>query len=122
MDEIEKLIKMLESPKTSARYDACESLRVARSLDDAAIAALHRALNDPDPEVRDAAQRALNAHKTQPPHSETKTRGESAVFLRCAVEWVAETLPQVCLYCGQRATRVSDRSSHTNPPGGACWT
>jgi predicted RNA-binding Zn-ribbon protein involved in translation (DUF1610 family) len=64
MDDIEKLIKMLESPKASARYHACESLRVAPSLNDAALAALERVSNDPDPEVRDAAQRALNLHQT----------------------------------------------------------
>jgi hypothetical protein len=74
MDEIEKLIKMLDSPKASARYDACESLRVARLLDDAAIAALQRASHDSDPEVRDAAQRALSVHQTEPPQPETKTR------------------------------------------------
>jgi len=66
MDEVEKLIKALESPKASARYDACESLRVAPSLNDAAVAALERASNDSDPEVRDAAHRALNLHKTAP--------------------------------------------------------
>jgi hypothetical protein len=63
MDRIEKLIKMLESPKASARYDACEWLRVAPSLNDAAVAALERASNDPDPEVGDAAQRALDLHR-----------------------------------------------------------
>lgn len=64
MDDTEKLIKMLESPKASARYDACESLRVAPSLDTAAIAALKRASKDSDPEVRDAAQGALSLHQT----------------------------------------------------------
>lgn len=65
MNEIEKSIKMLESPKASARYDACESLRVAPSLNEAAVAALERASNDSDPEVRDAAKRALNVHQTE---------------------------------------------------------
>jgi predicted RNA-binding Zn-ribbon protein involved in translation (DUF1610 family) len=64
MDRIEHLIKTLDSPKSSARYDACELLRVAPSLNDAAVAALERASNDPDPEVRDAAQRALDLHRT----------------------------------------------------------
>jgi ABC-type multidrug transport system fused ATPase/permease subunit len=64
MDRIERFIKMLDSPKASARCDACESLRVAPSLNDAAFAALERASKDPDPEVRDAAQRALDLHRT----------------------------------------------------------
>jgi formylglycine-generating enzyme required for sulfatase activity len=67
MDEIEKYVQMLDSPKASVRYDACESLRVAPSLDDAAKAALERASDDPDPDVRDAAQRALIVHRPAPP-------------------------------------------------------
>lgn len=63
MDDVEKLIKALESPKASARYDACESLRVSPSLNNAAIAALERASNDVDPKVRDAAQNALSLHQ-----------------------------------------------------------
>jgi hypothetical protein len=63
MDEIERLSKALESPKASVRYDACESLRVTPTLNDAAIAALERVSNDSDPDVRDAAQRALSLHQ-----------------------------------------------------------
>ena len=64
MDRLERFIKMLENPKASVRYDGCESLRVAPSLSDAALAVVERASNDPDPDVRDAAQIALDLHRT----------------------------------------------------------
>jgi hypothetical protein len=70
MDQSKELIKMLDSPKASVRYDACEALRVTPSVNDAAIAALERTSSDSDPDVREAAQRALNVHHTElPPES-----------------------------------------------------
>jgi hypothetical protein len=58
---------MLESPKSSVRYDACEELRVASSLPDRAVASLQKTLGDPDQLVADAAMRALALHKPDPP-------------------------------------------------------
>ncbi len=62
--EIEKLIAMFQSPKADVRYGACELLRVAPTLTPEAIAALQEILNDPDPNVAEAAQRALSLHLT----------------------------------------------------------
>ena len=59
---IEKLIEMLKSPKASIRYEACEYLRVEPVLTDKAMQALDNVLNDPDPDVADAAQRARAYH------------------------------------------------------------
>ena len=59
MTDIEKLISMLQSPKSSTRYEACEYLRVAPALTPEAIIALQNAINDPDASVAEAAQRAL---------------------------------------------------------------
>jgi len=106
VDRIEKAIKMLDSPKASARYDACEWLRVAPSLSDAAISALEKALTDADPEVRVAAHRALNVHRAAPPQPEITIRERAAICLKCSCDEVVQTLPKVCLYCGKPATRV----------------
>ncbi len=61
---IEKLTKMLQSPKPGTRYEACEYLRVAPSITPEALEALKKALNDPDASVAEAAQSALNVHST----------------------------------------------------------
>lgn len=66
MADNEKLIKMLESPKDSDRYEACELLRVSPSISDTALAALEKVADDADPSVREAAQNALNFHKVPP--------------------------------------------------------
>ena len=63
MTSNEKYLKMLESLKVSERYEACEWLRVSPSLTKSELDALKKATHDPDPGVRDAAQRALNIHK-----------------------------------------------------------
>jgi hypothetical protein len=75
MADIDKFMLMLQSPRASRRYDACEELRLAASLSPAVIDALEKATNDPDPLVRDAATRALAAHK---PSSEPAGRTASA--------------------------------------------
>lgn len=62
---IDELLKMLQSPKASKRYEACEYLRVAPTITPEAIIALQNALNDTDAEVADAAQRSLNLHTLQ---------------------------------------------------------
>ena len=63
MADTDKFLKMLESPKTSVRYDACKKLRVAVALSKAEFMALTRALNDPDQQVSEGAAQALSAHK-----------------------------------------------------------
>jgi len=58
-NHIDKLIVMLQSPKASMRYDACEHLRVSPAITPQAIKALKKALKDSDAGVADAAKRAL---------------------------------------------------------------
>ena len=62
MTDVAKLLSMLQSPRASTRYDACEELRVAETIPPEAIAALGVAVADPDPSVAEAAQRALGTH------------------------------------------------------------
>jgi hypothetical protein len=67
MPDFKRLLQMLDSPSASKRYEACEELRVAASIPDEAVAALARALQDPDPNVADAARRALALHSPPAP-------------------------------------------------------
>jgi len=65
MSDIQSVIKMLQSDNHNKRYDACEELRVLvlrEALPQEAIHALNFATNDPNPDVADAAQRALSFH------------------------------------------------------------
>jgi hypothetical protein len=82
------------------------------------MAGLEKALGDSDPEVRDAAERALSVHQAEPPQSETKTREGQAVFLRCVNGEVVQSLPEVCLYCGQYATQVKRQVFSYQPAWG----
>jgi hypothetical protein len=66
MEELQRLLAKLESPKVSTRYEACEELRVAPSVPPEAVAALHKAADDPHPSVADAAKRAIAAHPERP--------------------------------------------------------
>jgi hypothetical protein len=66
MAEIERLLRDLNSKKPATRYDACETLRVAASIPTSAIDALRLATSDPDPNVADAASRALRVHDPTP--------------------------------------------------------
>lgn len=59
---IEMLIEQLQNPNPGKRYEACEELRVSSSLPDDAIDALRRTTRDENPDVADAAQRALDLH------------------------------------------------------------
>jgi hypothetical protein len=62
MTDIESLIQQLQGNSPNKRYDACEELRVMalrRPLPQAAIDALHSATKDTNPDVAEAAQRAL---------------------------------------------------------------
>jgi hypothetical protein len=66
MSDIQHLIEMLKSDNPNKRYDACEELRVAQHpLPQDAMDALHAAINDSNPEVADAAQRAITLHTPQ---------------------------------------------------------
>ncbi len=62
MPHIEELLRDLKSKKGATRYGACEELRIAPSIPDVAIQALRIAAADPDPDVADAATRALKIH------------------------------------------------------------
>jgi hypothetical protein len=62
MSEIQHFMKMLQSKNPNERYDACEQLRVSPWLPPEAIDALRSATSDANPEVADAAQRAINLH------------------------------------------------------------
>jgi len=71
---IEKLINMLQSPKSSTRYEACEHLRVAPVITSEAIIALQNALKDPDASVAEAAQRALAIQLAHDPSHEAPSQ------------------------------------------------
>ncbi len=62
MDRVSRLIEQLHSPNKDRRYDACEWLRVAPDLPQAALDALEQASHDPDPEVAEVAGEAIAAH------------------------------------------------------------
>jgi len=63
MPGFESLIKLLQNDNPNKRYEACEELRVSQQpLSQEAIDALNFATNDSNPDVADAAQRALALH------------------------------------------------------------
>lgn len=63
MPDIQHLIELLKSDNPNKQYDACEQLRVSPApLPQEAIDALRLATKDTDPDVADAAQRALALH------------------------------------------------------------
>lgn len=62
MTDIPTLLKMLQSNDANKRYEACEELRVSPSLSPEALEALRVVTNDPNPDVADAAQRAIKLH------------------------------------------------------------
>jgi len=63
MSDISRLVTMLKNEDHNKRYEACEELRVSQtSLPQEAIDALIIATNDIDPDVADAAERALALH------------------------------------------------------------
>jgi hypothetical protein len=87
--QIEELIRMLQSPNSNTRYEACEYLRVAPSITPEALEALKNAINDPDASVAEAAQQALNLHlilalersSKQPQTPQDKTKREFGLGL-----------------------------------------
>jgi len=63
MSDIQYFIKMLQSDNPNTRYDACEELRVSQQqLPQEAIEALSIVMGDSNPDVADAARRALALH------------------------------------------------------------
>jgi hypothetical protein len=62
MPDIPHLIKTLQSNNPNERYDACEQLRVSLWLPKEAFDVLRTATSDSNPDVADAAQRALALH------------------------------------------------------------
>ena len=65
MSALDRYLQMLNSPKASTRYDACEELRVANESGEQVILALEKMLHDKDTGVANAAQRALDAEVHQ---------------------------------------------------------
>ena len=95
MSDIESLIQQLQGNNPNKRYDACEALRVMllhQPLPQEAIDALHSATNDTNPDVAEAAQRALAFHaqiSNTPKQSEEPTgsdeRGKNVTIDRRAL-------------------------------------
>lgn len=61
---IQKLLVQLKSDNANERYKACEELRGLPEIPDFALETLKEALDDSNPDVRDAAQRALAMHSS----------------------------------------------------------
>jgi hypothetical protein len=92
MDSINFQIERLKSPDKNVRYDACEELRVALVITQEALDALEQATHDLDPDVADAAKRALTFH-TQVDHPvPTNTYSDSLTALKDAIK--AEQTPK----------------------------
>jgi hypothetical protein len=67
MSDIKHLLELLKSGNPNKRYEACEELRVSpQPIPPEALDALKVAAEDPDPDVADAAQRALLIHAPPP--------------------------------------------------------
>ena len=65
MSDISRLIKLLQNDDHNKRYEACEELRTSQPpLPQEALDALAIAKNDKNPDVADAARRALEFHTT----------------------------------------------------------
>lgn len=65
MTDVFQLITMLQNKDHNKRYEACEELRTSQSpLPQEALDALAIAKNDKNPDVADAARRALEFHNT----------------------------------------------------------
>ncbi len=62
MSDVQRLIIMLQSKNSNERYDACEELRVSSLLPPEALEALRSVTNDTNPDVADAARRAIELH------------------------------------------------------------
>ena len=90
MPDFKQLLQMLESPSASRRYEACEELRVAATIPDEAKGALSRAAQDPDPNVADAARRALALHS--PPSAPQPPDAPSPPPY---MEWVQQPMPSL---------------------------
>jgi hypothetical protein len=95
MSDIERLVQQLQGNNPNKRYDACEELRVMvlhQPLPQEAIDALHSATNDTNPDVAEAAHRALalhaqisNAPKPSEKNSGSDARGNNVTIDRRAL-------------------------------------
>ena len=65
LNPLGQFVEMLQSHKATTRYTGCEELRLAKESGEKAVQALEKALQDEDPLVADAAQRALSAEVHQ---------------------------------------------------------
>jgi hypothetical protein len=69
MADMQRLIEMLQSENSKERYNACEELRVSPSIPPEAIQALRSATRDANPNVAEAAQRAIMLHTSDASNS-----------------------------------------------------
>src|SRR6185295_59706 len=90
MPDIPQLIKMLQDSNHNKRQKACEELQVWRQpLPQEAIEALHVATGDSDPDVADAAKRALALHP------ETEDKNHSRIMDTTTSQQQQRTNPKV---------------------------
>ena len=90
MPDFQSLIKLLQNDNPNKRYEACEELRVSQQpLPQEAIDALKSITNDSDPDVADAAQRALalHTHVSNEPEFGQEQDKSSAVTITPKLEW-----------------------------------
>ena len=88
MSDIQSLIQKLQSNNPEKRYEACEELRVMmlhQPLLQDAIDALNIAANDADPNVADAARRALVLHSEK--KNEELERGKNEEITNSVKYW-----------------------------------
>lgn len=105
MSEISNFIKMLQDKDHSKRFEACEKLRVwGSTLPQEAIDALIIATSDTDPDVADAAERALALHTTNTYNSNRKNPSASSaskfntgiigsIIIMIVVVWCMASIP-----------------------------
>ena len=107
MSDIQGLIKMLQSNNHNKRYDACEELRVSPWLPPEALEALSSVTNDANPDVADAARRAidLHIHASYPVEnsrefhlSERKKKSDKRLYVAMAFGGILWLIPSYWLF------------------------
>ncbi len=134
MPDMEALLRMLESPRSDRRYEACEELRVMASIPDPALSALQKATADADPDVADAARRALAVHTpppapTEPLHAADQPRPGAAgipELVRAPMPAASPASPEYVLALERRVMaleyeqrRVAEQAAQANAAAGA---